>query len=111
MERNLKANEKDYHYRLTTQNKDSSIMVMIIIINKLKKEGIHMPLTMVTIGEEKVIMDFKGKEEVKRHLKDLGFIKGQSIRVLGTNTSGIILLVKGVRVALNKGLATKIMVA
>ena len=57
-----------------------------------------MPLAMVSV-------------DVKRHLTDLGFIKGQTVQVLGSNTSGIILLVKGVRIALNKGLATKIMVA
>lgn len=70
-----------------------------------------MPLAMVTVGDEKTIVDFKGKEDVKRHLTDLGFIKGQNVQVLGSNASGLILLVKGVRIALNKGLATKIMVA
>lgn len=70
-----------------------------------------MPLAMVTVGEEKTIVGFRGKDDVKKHLTDLGFIKGQPIKVLGSNTSGVILLVKGVRVALNKGLATKIVVA
>ena len=70
-----------------------------------------MPLAMVTVGEERTIVDFKGQEDVKRHLTDLGFIKGQTVQVLGSNSSGLILLVKGVRIALNKGLATKIMVA
>lgn len=86
---------------------------MIININKLfiKKEDDLMPLALAPVGEEKTIIDFRGKDDVKRHLTDLGFIKGQTVQVLGSNTSGLILLVKGVRIALNRGLATKIMVA
>ncbi len=70
-----------------------------------------MPLAMVQPGETKVISEFRGKEDVKRHLQDIGFIKGESVKVLSENESGIILLVKGTRIALNRGLASKIMVA
>lgn len=70
-----------------------------------------MSLTFVEIGDTKVIVDFKGKEDIKRHLQDMGFVKGESVKLLSENESGLILLVKGVRVAINKGLASKIMVA
>lgn len=70
-----------------------------------------MALAMVEIGETKIITDLRGKDDVKRHLQDLGFIKGESVKVLGENSSGLILLVKGVRIAMNRGLASKIMVA
>lgn len=70
-----------------------------------------MPLAMVQPGEVKVIFEFRGKEDVKRHLQDIGFVKGESVKVLSENESGIILLVKGARIALNRGLASKIMVA
>lgn len=70
-----------------------------------------MSLAFANIGETKVIVDFVGKDEVKRHLQDMGFIKGESVKLLSENESGLILLVKGVRVAINKGLASKIMVA
>ena len=70
-----------------------------------------MPLAMLQAGETKVISEFRGKEDVKRHLQDIGFIKGESVKVLSENESGIILLVKGTRIALNRGLASKIMVA
>ncbi len=69
-----------------------------------------MPLAMVQLGEKKKICGFQGKEDVKRHLQDLGFIKGETVEVLGDNPSGMILLVKGIRVALNRSLALKIMV-
>ncbi|NLZ81980.1 MAG: ferrous iron transport protein A [Clostridiales bacterium] len=70
-----------------------------------------MPLAMLQAGETKVISEFRGKEDVKRHLQDIGFIKGESVKVISENESGIILLVKGTRIALNRGLASKIMVA
>ncbi|MBE5960004.1 MAG: ferrous iron transport protein A [Lachnospiraceae bacterium] len=70
-----------------------------------------MPLSFVELGEVKVIQEFRGKEDVKRHLQDIGFIKGEEVKVLSENKSGLIILVKGVRVAVNKSLASKIMVA
>lgn len=70
-----------------------------------------MSLAFIDLGETRVIVDFIGKDEVKRHLQDIGFIKGESVKLLSQNESGMILLVKGVRVGINKGLAAKIMVA
>ena len=69
-----------------------------------------MPLAMVMEGETRTITDFKGQEELKRHLQDLGFIRGERVRVVGENAAGMILMVKGVKVALNRGLANRIMV-
>ena len=69
-----------------------------------------MPLSFAELGEIKVIQEFRGKEDVKRHLQDIGFVKGEEVKVLSENESGLIILVKGVRVAVNKSLASKIMV-
>lgn len=69
-----------------------------------------MALAMVGVGETKIISNFHGKEEMKRHLQDLGFVKGEMVKVIGENASGIILLVKDVKVALNRGLASQIIV-
>lgn len=69
-----------------------------------------MSLSMVSIGETRTVSEFRGKAEMKRHLQDLGFIKGERIQVVGENPSGIILLIKGVKIALNKGLASMIIV-
>lgn len=70
-----------------------------------------MPLAMVMKGETRMITEFRGQEEMKRHLQDLGFIKGETVRVVGENASGMILMVKGVKLALNRALANKIIVA
>ncbi|MFV0528030.1 MAG: ferrous iron transport protein A [Lachnospiraceae bacterium] len=70
-----------------------------------------MALAMVGVGETRVITELHVKDELKQHLHDMGFIKGESVRVVGENASGMILVVKGVRVALNRGLAMQILVA
>jgi len=69
-----------------------------------------MSLAMMELGEMRTVSEFHGKEEVKKHLQDLGFIKGESVKVVGENPGGLILLIKGVKVALNRGLANMIMV-
>lgn len=70
----------------------------------------NMPLMMVPIGETRVVVRFKGKDKMKSHLQNLGFIEGETVQVIGENPSGVILLVKGVRLALDRGLASMIMV-
>ena len=69
-----------------------------------------MSLTMVNIGEEKIIKEIRAKEDVKRHLQNLGFIVGEKIEVISENSSGIILMIKGSKIALNRGMANKIIV-
>lgn len=70
-----------------------------------------MALAMLNIGDKAVIKEFHTKDSVKKHLQNLGFTAGEEIEVVGENKSGLILSVKGVRVALNRGLATQIYVA
>ncbi len=70
-----------------------------------------MPLSFVQAGETKTILSLQGDDSMKRHLLDLGFIAGQTIEVVGNSSQGLILSIKGVRLALNKGLAHRINVA
>lgn len=69
-----------------------------------------MPLAMALAGEKKIIEEFRVDEKLKRHLNDLGFTKGEQVDIIGESPGGIILIVKGVRMALNIGLAQKIIV-
>lgn len=69
-----------------------------------------MSLTMVSIGEQKIIKEIRAKEQVKRHLQNLGFITGEKIEVISENSSGLILMVKGSKIALNRAMANKIIV-
>ena len=38
-----------------------------------------MPLSLVSMGEKRIVTSFNGTEEMKRHIQDLGFIKGQEV--------------------------------
>lgn len=76
------------------------------------QKGVYlMPLSMMEQGDTRKITEFRGQEEMKRHLQDLGFIRGETVRVVGENPGGMILMVKGVKIALNRALANRIMVA
>jgi ferrous iron transport protein A len=70
-----------------------------------------MALSLMSIGETRTITKVRGKEDVLRHLQDLGFAPGSEVQVIGENAAGMILVVKGVRIALDRGLASKILVA
>lgn len=69
-----------------------------------------MPLSMMEKGDTRRIAELRGQEEMKRHLQDLGFVRGERVHVVGENAGGMILVVKGVRIALNRALANRIMV-
>ena len=70
-----------------------------------------MALAFMNIGEKRKVMKLHGKDEVVRHLQDLGFAPGSEVQVLGENAAGMILMVKGVRFAWDRGLAGWIRVA
>ena len=70
-----------------------------------------MALSMVNIGEEKEIIELRSKDSVKKHLQSLGFIVGEKVEIISENPRGFILLIKGSKVALNKGIANKIIVS
>jgi ferrous iron transport protein A len=67
-----------------------------------------MPLAMVRPGQSANIKRVTGKEEVKRHLENLGFVEGQSVSVVSELSGNLIINVKGSRVALDKNMASRI---
>lgn len=83
-------------------------MIMIIIISM--KGEIKLTLAMVPLGEKRVILNVRCKDDMKRHLQDMGIVRGERVQVLGENQSGLILLIKDAKIALNRGLASLIIV-
>lgn len=75
-----------------------------------KKEWIMMPLTMQREGDTAIIQRVGGKEEVRRHLENMGFVPGAEITVISINGGNVIVNVKEARVAISKEMANKIMV-
>ncbi len=70
-----------------------------------------MPLTMMKPGEMNYIRKITGKDEVRRHLAQMGFVVGEPITVVSEIGGNMILQVKESRVALNKEMANRVLVA
>lgn len=69
-----------------------------------------MPLTLVEVGEENIIRKIGGKQEVKAHLENLGFVVGGMVTVVSAIGGNVIVNVKDSRIAVSKEMAQKIMV-
>ena len=69
-----------------------------------------MPLTMAKEGEVASIKRVGGKDEVRRHLENMGFVPGTDVTVVSINNGNVIVNVKESRVAISKEMANKIMV-
>lgn len=69
-----------------------------------------MPLTMVKEGETACIKRIGGKDEVRRHLENMGFVPGTDITMVSIHHGDVIVNVKQTRVAISKEMANKIMI-
>lgn len=69
-----------------------------------------MPLTLAEVGEENIIRKIGGKQDVKAHLENLGFVVGGSVTVVSTIGGNVIVNVKDSRIAVSREMAQKIMV-
>ncbi|MCD7854663.1 MAG: ferrous iron transport protein A [Clostridiales bacterium] len=69
-----------------------------------------MPLTLCPEGEENIIKRIGGKEEIRRHLENLGFVPGGTITIVSRAAGNIIVNIKESRIAVSSEMASKIMV-
>lgn len=69
-----------------------------------------MPITMAEKGCPGLIKKVTGKDETRRHLANLGFVEGAEVTVISENAGNMICNVKGSRIALSKGMASRIMI-
>lgn len=69
-----------------------------------------MPLTMAKPGELNYIRKITGRDETRQHLASLGFVVGQGVTVVSQIAGNMILNVRDTRVALDKGMANRIMI-
>lgn len=69
-----------------------------------------MPLTMARAGETVTIRRISGKDEVRRHLAELGFVVDNDVTVVSQLGGSLILQVKDSRIALDRTMANRIMV-
>ena len=68
-----------------------------------------MPLTLAPIGTPSVIRKITGKDDVRQHLAELGFVAGQEVTVVSSLNGNLIINVKGSRIALDETMAHRVM--
>ena len=69
-----------------------------------------MPLTMSKAGDTVTIQKITGKDEVRLHLAELGFVVDSEVTVVNEIAGNLIIQVKEARIALDKTLAMRIIV-
>ena len=69
-----------------------------------------MPLTMANPGEKVVIRKITGRDDVRQHLAELGFVVDSEVMVVSEISGNLIVQVKDSRVALNRDMANRIMI-
>ena len=69
-----------------------------------------MPLTMAKTGEHVTIRKITGKDEIRQHLAELGFVVDSEVMVVSELAGNLILQVKESRIARDKSMANRIMI-
>ncbi len=68
-----------------------------------------MPLTMAKAGETVTIRRISGKDEVRQHLAELGFLVDTAVTVVNSIMGNLIVQVRDSRVAIDQSMANRIM--
>ena len=69
-----------------------------------------MPLTMAKTGDTVTIRKITGRDEVRQHLAELGFVVDSDVTVVSEIAGNLILQVKDSRSTLDKTMANRIMI-
>ena len=68
------------------------------------------PLSMVPQGETVTIAKITGRDEVRQHLAELGFVIGTEVTVVSVLSGNVIVQVRDSRIGLDVSMASRIMV-
>lgn len=69
-----------------------------------------MPLVFAAVDEENTVKKIGGTPEVKKHLENLGFVVGGTVKVVASLGGNVIVKVKEARIAISEEMARKIMI-
>ena len=69
-----------------------------------------MPLTMAKAGDTVTMRKITGKDEVRLHLAELGFVVDSQVTIVNEIAGNLIVQVKESRLALDKTMANRIMI-
>ncbi len=68
-----------------------------------------MPISMAQAGETVTIRKITGKDEVRQHLAELGFVVDTTVTIVNEIAGNLIVQVRDSRVALDKSMANRIL--
>jgi len=69
-----------------------------------------MPISMAKPGDTVTIQKIMGRDDVRQHLAELGFVVDSDVTVVNEIAGNLILQVKDSRIALDKSMANRIIV-
>lgn len=69
-----------------------------------------MPLSFADLEQENVITRVGGNDSTKKFLESLGFVPGESVRIVSRLGGNVIVEIKNSRVAVSEEMARRIMV-
>lgn len=69
-----------------------------------------MPVTLLGFGQEGHVARVTGRDEVRRLLESMGFVAGEAVSVVSRCGSNYILGVRGTRIALDRAMASRIII-
>ncbi|ETP73568.1 Fe2+ transport system protein A [Lachnospiraceae bacterium JC7] len=70
-----------------------------------------LPLSMAGAGGRHMISRVTGKEDMRQHLADLGFVPGEQVEIISdTGEGNVIVCIKDTRLGITSQMASKIMV-
>lgn len=86
---------------------------MIILINigyRYTNKGAYMPVTLFSEGDHVIVIMVKGNDEVRKHLSNLGIVKGKELILQRFDGVNYVFLIEGNKLALSKDIAKRIFV-
>lgn len=69
-----------------------------------------MPITLLGFGQDGCVKRIAGRDEVRHLLESMGFVSGEKVSVISRNGGNYILGVRGTRVALDRAMASRIII-
>lgn len=69
-----------------------------------------MPISFLQIGDDGIIKKIVGKDDVQKHIQNMGFVIGEKITIVSKLGENMIVNIKGARVAIDAKMAKRILV-
>ena len=74
-------------------------------------EASLLPLSMRSTGDVASVKSIRGKDDVQRFLRNLGFVEGTEVMLVSELNGNVIVSVKGTRVAISRVMASRVLTA